>query len=92
MDQLQIDAMNQFASIWLMKEPDDDEIVEKALADEAIDLSRKSYALSRYVMQYSLDCLSLFYQVLYKANQLTEETEGILHEYVTASIAENNSE
>ena len=28
--------------------------------------------------------------MLFKANQLTEETEGILHQYVTACIAENN--
>ena len=82
-----MDIMNQLVLIWLMK----DEIVEKALADEAIDLSRKSYTLSRCTMRYRLVCLTLFYRVLFKANQLTEETEGILHEYVTASIAENNS-
>ena len=83
--------MKQLVLIWLLKEPDEDEIVEKALADEAIDLSRKSYAFSRCSNIYRLLCLSLFYKVLVKANQLTEETEGILHQYVTASIAENNS-
>ena len=88
-----MNVMKQLVSIWLMKEPDEDEIEEKALADEAIDLSRKSYALSRFVsMRGRLDCLSLFYKVLLKANQLTEETEGLLHQYVRASTAEHNSD
>ena len=80
------------SKIWLEKDPDDDEIIEKALADEAIDLSRKAYELVQ-----NLDCkrndknyLIFFFEVLLKANQLTEETEGILHQYVTASIAENH--
>ena len=90
-DSTGMDVMNQLVLIWLMKEPDEDEIVEKALADEAMDLSRKSYALSRCSMRYMLVCLSTFYRVLFKTNQLTEETEGILHEYVIGSIAENNS-
>ena len=29
---------------------------------------------------------------MFKANQLTEETEGILHQYVTACIAQNISD
>ena len=89
-----IEIMNQLANVWLCKEPgDDDEIIEKALADEAIDLSRKAYELVQ-----NLDCkrndknyLIFFFEVLLKANQLTEETEGILHLLVTACIVEYNS-
>ena len=75
-------TMNQLVDIWLEKEPDDDEIVEKALADEAIDLSRRMYALSEETRNVQITCdrLSTLCQVLLKANKLTEETEGLLHQ------------
>ena len=77
-------TMDQLVEIWLAKEPDDDEIVEKALADEAIDLSRKAYALDKESWQTQINfiCLSRLCRVLLKANQLTEETEGLLHQLV----------
>ena len=85
-----VSTMKQLVDIWLRKEPDDDEIVEKALADEAIDLSRKAYALSKEIdnTQVSFDCLSNLCRVLLKANQLTEETEGLLHQLVRNCTAE----
>ena len=77
-----VDTMGPLVDIWLRKEPDDDEIVEKALADEAIDLSRKICALEKESRraQSDLNCLSALCQVLLKANQLTEETEGLQHQ------------
>ena len=85
-------AMYQLVIIWLEKEPDDDEIVEKALADEAIDLMRKVYAhiTKTGAMYYRINCLNIFCRVLLKGNELTEETEGLLHQFVTMCITENN--
>ena len=73
-------------------EPDADEIVEKALADEAIDFSREAFAYVKkssnvYDILYSLSRLC---QVFLKGNELTEETEGLLHQLVTKCISENN--
>ena len=81
-------TMGQLVDIWLVKEPDDDEIVEKALADEAIDLSRKAYALreERCHALRHFDCLSILCRVLLKANQLNEETEGLLHQLAKTHI------
>ena len=89
----EMDIMNQLAKIFVMKEPDDDEIVEKALADEAIDVSRKAWELSKKCTdkRCMLDNLGLLLKTSIKGNRLTEETEGILHQYVTACIAENHS-
>ena len=93
-DKDRMNLMNQLVSIWLEKEPDDDEIVEKALADEAIDLSRKileyAYTANYSSMQFKIKCLSKLCRVLLKGNELTEETEGLLHQLVTKCIAENN--
>ena len=77
-------TMRQLVNIWLKKEPDENEIVEKALADEAIDLSRKAYVLEKesYHRRINLASLDILCQVLLKANQLTEETEGLLHQVV----------
>ena len=82
--------MYQLVSIWLLKEPDDDEIVEKALADEAIDLSRKvlADAMKSRDVQYRLHFLSNLLRVLLKGNELTEETEYLLHQLVTMRIAQ----
>ena len=79
-----VSTMNQLVKIWLAKEPDDDEIVEKALADEAINLSRRMYALSKenFDSRKNSNYLSKLCRVLLKANQLTEETEGLLHQHV----------
>ena len=84
-------VMNQLVMIWLEKEPDEDEIVEKALADEAIVLSRKVFAhiTKNKIMYYTLNCLSTLCRVLLKGNELTEETEGLLHQLVTMCIAVN---
>ena len=85
-----INVMSQLVDIWLWKEPDEDEIVEKALADEALDLSRKAYEFVCETPgeQGDCDCQYSFCQVLLKTNQLTEETEGLLHQltrlYATA--------
>ena len=86
-----MNAMSQLVLIWLAKEPDDDEIVEKALADEAIELSKKAFAhiTKNKIMQYRLNCLSTLCRVLLKGNELTEETEGLLHQLVTLRIAVN---
>ena len=85
-----INVMSQLVTIWLLKVPDDDEIVEKALADEAIDLMRKVHAYEKYsTTYYSRNCLSTLCQVLLKGNELTEETEGHLHQLVTMCIAED---
>ena len=86
-----IDIMNQLVSIWLLKEPDEDEIVEKALADEAVDLSRKvlAYVTNGISMHYRMHSLSRSCRVLLKGNKLTDETEGLLHQLVTKSISEN---
>ena len=86
-----VNTMNQLVEIWLVKEPDDDEIVEKALANEAIDLSRKVYALRNEKNRHkysNFDRLSKLCQVLLKANELTEETEGLLHQGVRNCTAE----
>ena len=86
-----IDVMTQLAKIWMMKEPDDDKIVEKALADEAIDFSRKAYVFMEEncrSTRHRLICLHTLCQVLVKAIQLTEETEGLLHQLVTISMTE----
>ena len=87
-----IHVMNQLVLIWLLKDSDDDAIVEKALSDEAIDLSRKAYS---YVEKgpnrdYRMYHLYILCRVLLKRNELTEETEGLLHELVTMRISENN--
>ena len=83
-------TMGQLVDVWLAKEPDDDETIEKALADEAIDLSRKTYALNKESCrtQTEFDCMCKVCQVLLKANQLTEETEGLLHQLVKTCTAE----
>ena len=83
--------MSQLVSIWLEKEPDDDEIVEKALADEAINLSRKvlAHVTKHRNIQYRIQCLNTSCHVLVKGNELTEETEGLLHQLVIMCIAEN---
>ena len=77
-------AMGKLVEIWLLKEPDYDEIVEKALGYEAIDLSRKLLTLSRAscLTHISFAFLHKLYQVLLKANQLTEETKGLLRQLV----------
>ena len=89
-----INVMNQLVSIWLEKEPDEDEIVEKALADEAKDLSRKMFAYACIAkgsnMQYRVPSLTTLCRVLLKRNELTKETEGLLHQLVTMCITENN--
>ena len=87
-----IEIMFQLVQIWLMKEPDDDEIVEKALADEAINLMRKVFASSVEYngMQNRVRFLCTLCRVLVKGNELTEETEGLLHQFVTLCIAANN--
>ena len=79
-------------SIWLLKEPDDDEIVEKALADEAIDLSRKvlADAMKSRSMQHRINCLCTLCRVLLKGNELTEETEGLLYQLITMCITKQN--
>ena len=87
-----IHVMNQLVLIWLLKDSEDDEIAEKALSDEAIDLSRKVYS---YVEKgpnrdYRMYHLYILCRVLLKRNELTEETEGLLHELVTMRISENN--
>ena len=83
--------IDQLVTIWLEKEPDDDEIVEKALADEAIDFSREAfaYATMNLGMHNTIFRLSTLCRVLVKRNELTEETEGLLHQLVTKCIAEN---
>ena len=87
-----MNVMYQLVEIWLRKEPDDDEIVEKALADEAIDLMRKVFAhtTKNKIMQYRINCQSTLCRVLLKGNEVTEETEGLLHQLVTMCIADNN--
>ena len=87
-----INVMRQLVQIWICKEPDEDEIVEKALGGEAIDLSRKVYAfaLENRSIFYRISHLSILCQVLLKRNELTEETEGLLHQLATICIAENN--
>ena len=87
-----INVMNQLVSIWLEKEPDEDEIVEKALADEAIDLSRKvlADAMKSGLMPHRINCLCTLCRVLLKGNELTEETEGLLHQLVTMCITKQN--
>ena len=42
-------------------------------------------------MESRIDCLSTLCRALLKGNELTEETEGLLHQFVTMCIAENNS-
>ena len=80
-------GMYRLAHFWLMKEPDDDEIVETTLAEEAEDLIRKLYNLLRTIDNitfpklYSL-CVQDYALILLKRNRLTEETEGILQQYV----------
>ena len=91
--EVEIDILVQLVKIWLRKEPDDDEIVEKALADEAIGFARKIFAYSSSQsseIQDRIFFLSSFCQVLSKGNVLTEETEGFLHELLMIRIAENN--
>ena len=84
----EIDVMDLIAKIWLQKEPDEDKMVEKALADEAIDLSIKMYAFSKKSpsIRNTTHYLCTLCKVLVKGNRLTEETEGLLHKL----IAENN--
>ena len=41
-------------------------------------------------MYYRINCLNIFCRVLLKGKELTEETEGLLHQLVTMCIAENN--
>ena len=91
-DDVGTSVMNQLVGIWLEKEPDDDEIVEIALADEAVDFSRKvfAYATKYSTMRYRINHLQKLCLVLLKRNELTEETEGLLHQLVTMCIAENN--
>ena len=89
-----IKVMGQLVNIWLEKEPDDDEIVAKALADEAIDLSRRCYAYvvpsaKRLDIKLRKCHLLKLCEVLLKVNQLTEETEGLLHQLVTMCIADD---
>ena len=86
-----MDIMNQLVKIWLMKPLDDDEIVAKAQADEAIDLSRKAYASSHQHSnrRFSSNNLCMLCQVLLKANRLTEETEGHLHQLLKICMTEN---
>ena len=90
----EIPVMNLLTEIWLFKEPDEDEIVEKALADEAIDLSRKVFKSEFNVMNNSIEArtnhLSKHCRVLLRGNELTKETEGLMHQFVTTSIAKNN--
>ena len=89
-----IKVMGQLVNIWMEKEPDDDEIVAKALADEAIDLSRRCYAYvvpsaKRLDIELRICHLLKLCEVLLKVNQLTEETEGLLHQLVTMCIADD---
>ena len=86
-----IGIMRRLVDIWLFKEPDDDHIVEKALADEAIDLSRKVYTHEKknYRRSPTSNDLKKFCRVLMKGNQLTEETEGLVHKLVPVFIEEN---
>ena len=85
--------MNLIAVIWLRKEPDDDEIVEKALADEAIDLSRRAYASCKKIAarRFLFVYLDTLCEVLVKANQLTEETEGYFYELIEYCSTEYRS-
>ena len=85
------DSISQMVQIWLAKEPDDDEIVEKALADEAIDLSRRILTLDKKSWHTEIDFegLSRLSHVLLKATRLTEETEGLLHQLVKYCITNN---
>ena len=89
-----MNVMKQLVSIWLWKEPDENEIVEKALADEAKDLSRKMFAYACIAkgsnMQYRVPSLTTLCRVLLKRNELTKETEGLLHQLVTMCITEKN--
>ena len=85
-------VMGLLVQIWLKKEPDEDEIVEKALADEAFDLSRRIYALIKGSSpgKCGTDFLSILCRALLKGNQLTEETEGLIHLHFTICIAQYN--
>ena len=85
------DIMHQLVNIWLQKEPGDDEIVEKALAYEAIDLGKKvfAYATKNGKMRYRISILFMLCRVFLKGNVLTEESEGFLHQLITMCIAED---
>ena len=85
-----VNVMSQLAKIWLLQEPDKDEIVAKALADEAIELSRKAYAASAEsrTKGTEFNCLNTLCLMLLKTSSLTEETEGLMHQLVTACITE----
>ena len=85
-----LSAMGLLMTIWLEKEPDDDEVVAKALADEAIDLSRKACAIIKESCKVNCraDFMLKFCRVLLKANELTEETEGLMHLLFTICIAD----
>ena len=87
------DIMSQLAKIWLIKEPDEDEILAKAHAEEAVDLARQVYENSKRSRRThnSIKCLNLLCQVLLKAYVLTEETEGHLHKLVSVHVAEYTS-
>ena len=91
-DQDGISILDHLTNIWLEKEPDGDMIVAKALADEAIDFSRKLCALSvdSRGIRSGTQSLSILCRVLLKANQLNEETEGLMHQLVTTCIADND--
>ena len=79
--------MWQLVSIWLQKEPEEDEIVAKAQAEEARDLSIK--LMKNRVVQPRVGRRCKICEVLIKVNELTEETEGFLHQLVTTCIADN---
>ena len=81
-------GMYQLAHVWLMKEPDDDEIVAMTLAEEAEDLIRKAYNLMRTIdeAEASIRCLKYlhcFALILLKRKRWTEETEGIIQQCVS---------
>ena len=82
--------MWQWINIWLWKEPDEDEIVAKAQADEVRDISIKLCAVKSRYIHLGIGQLSKICEVLLTVNELTEETEGILHQLITMCITENN--
>lgn len=87
------DVMFLLVRIWLAKKPDEDEIAEKALTEEAVELSRKAYAHLLKVRNVKMipSLLETHCHVLVRGNQLDEETERLVHQLVVHSIQLNKS-
>lgn len=82
----------QLAEIWLHKEPDENETIAIAQAAEAEESSRKAFNIFhkkyRHITVNYVEGTRIFGEVLLKRNRLTEETEGILQQYVLHASAD----